>query len=159
MKRKFALLAVVAICSAGIAQAETINEMFARIAAEKAEVQAACAHFLPDYVAEAKCESAEQVRRMNQRLERQSAENDARLKKRFAEIDAHWEHEKKCAAGKPEIGMTKDEAVKAWCQPWRVNTDQTAFGVREQWVYGEEGYTRGYLYFENGRLVAIQRRN
>jgi hypothetical protein len=81
------------------------------------------------------------------------------LCKKFAALDAYWDHEKKCAAGKPEIGMTKDEAVRAWCQPWTINTTETTAAVREQWVYGRSDYIRGYLYFENGRLVAIQRRN
>jgi hypothetical protein len=43
--------------------------------------------------------------------------------------------------------------LRVWCEPWKVNTTETAFGVREQWVYRD----RGYLYFENGRLVAVQR--
>jgi hypothetical protein len=92
-------------------------------------------------------------------LQHGTAKIDAEFAAKRAEIAAYWDHEKICAAGKPEIGMTKDEAVKAWCQPWHINTDQTAFGVREQWVYGRSDYIRGYLYFENGRLVAIQRQN
>ena len=73
-------------------------------------------------------------------------------KKRHAEVMAE---EAKCAAGKPKIGMTKAEAFKTWCEPWTVNTTETAGGTREQWVYKD----RGYLYFENGVLVAIQRTN
>lgn len=63
--------------------------------------------------------------------------------------------EKRCAAGRPQIGMTRLEAYLEWCRPYDFNTTETAAGVREQWVYED----RGYLYFENGRLVAIQRGN
>jgi hypothetical protein len=63
--------------------------------------------------------------------------------------------EKRCAAGRPQIGMTRLEAYLGWCRPYSFNTTETAAGVREQWVYED----RGYLYFENGRLVAIQRGN
>ena len=46
----------------------------------------------------------------------------------------------------------------AWCMPWSINTTETAKGiVSEQWVYEDPPYTIGYLYFENGKLIAIQR--
>ena len=71
------------------------------------------------------------------------------------------EIEKQCAAGKLRIGMTRAEAFREWCRPWTVNTEETMGGAREQWVYrdnvGTSLLTRGYLYFENGHLVAIQR--
>jgi hypothetical protein len=63
--------------------------------------------------------------------------------------------EKRCSAGRPKIGMTKLEAYLEWCRPYGFNITETAAGVREQWVYED----RGYLYFESGRLVAIQRNN
>jgi hypothetical protein len=63
------------------------------------------------------------------------------------------EAERRCAAGVPRIGMTEAQAVSAWCRPDHVNTSVTARGTDEQWVYPG----RGYLYFENDRLVAIQR--
>jgi hypothetical protein len=63
--------------------------------------------------------------------------------------------EKRCSAGRPKIGMTRLEAYLEWCRPYGFNTTETAAGVREQWIYED----RGYLYFENGRLVAIQRGN
>jgi hypothetical protein len=65
------------------------------------------------------------------------------------------EDERRCAAGLPQIGMTEAQAVNAWCHPDHVNTSFTAHGTDEQWVYPD----RGYLYFENGRLVAIQRQS
>ncbi len=59
----------------------------------------------------------------------------------------------------PEIGMTKSEVYSStWGYPSKVNTTETASGTREQWVYnGRNGY-EGYLYFENGILVSIQKR-
>lgn len=52
-----------------------------------------------------------------------------------------------------EIGMTEDDVVRnCWGRPERVNTTVTARGRREQWVYGRQRY----LYFENGRLTAMQ---
>jgi hypothetical protein len=42
--------------------------------------------------------------------------------------------------------------------PWHINRTQTASGSHEQWVYQwPEGGYMGFLYFENGRLTAIQR--
>jgi hypothetical protein len=55
----------------------------------------------------------------------------------------------------PVIGMDGQDTMATWGWPEGVNTDETSSGIREQWVYPG----RGYLYFENGRLVAIQRRN
>jgi hypothetical protein len=64
--------------------------------------------------------------------------------------------EAQCAARTPVIGMTKDEELtKGWCGKHRVNTTETAAGTREQWVFPD----LGYLYFENSRLVTIQRSN
>lgn len=51
------------------------------------------------------------------------------------------------------LGMTPDEVLQsAWGKPERVNRTTTAHGVSEQWVYGG----RNYLYFDNGKLSAIQ---
>lgn len=51
------------------------------------------------------------------------------------------------------IGMSQDEVLmSSWGRPERVNRTTTSRGTREQWVYGGSNY----LYFENGRLTAIQ---
>jgi hypothetical protein len=71
-----------------------------------------------------------------------------------------------CAArGEPRIGMTEWEVVASttWCLPSHINDTETAGHTRRQLVYrsnvaGSGGHD-GYLYFENGRLVAIQRQN
>lgn len=50
------------------------------------------------------------------------------------------------------IGMVQEEVImSSWGRPRHVNRTVTAGSVREQWVYGG-----GYLYFEDGRLTAIQ---
>ena len=59
----------------------------------------------------------------------------------------------RCGTGPARLGMTTDEAIHtSWCFPDKTNTTETAGHFHEQWVYG----SRGYLYFENGRLTAIQ---
>ena len=51
------------------------------------------------------------------------------------------------------IGMSQDEALASnWGKPVRINRTITAHGTNEQWVYGGGNY----LYFENGKLTAIQ---
>jgi hypothetical protein len=78
---------------------------------------------------------------------------NALVAKERADREALREEERRCAAGWPQIGMTREEARRVWCEPWTVNTTETARGLLEQWVYRD----RGYLYFDDGRLVAIQR--
>lgn len=52
------------------------------------------------------------------------------------------------------IGMTMNQVLNktSWGEPQSVNRTTTRYGVREQWVYGNGNY----LYFENGKLTAIQ---
>jgi hypothetical protein len=51
------------------------------------------------------------------------------------------------------IGMTQEEVLQSsWGRPREVNRTTYSFGVREQWVYGG----KNYLYFEDGKLTAIQ---
>jgi len=60
-----------------------------------------------------------------------------------------------CIAGRlVRLGMTKEQAKAAWGAPRDINRTVTAFGVSEQWCYGELGGS--YLYFEDDRLVSIQ---
>lgn len=51
------------------------------------------------------------------------------------------------------IGLTDQEVLNktTWGKPNRINKTETAYGIREQWVYD-----RGYLYFEDGYLTSIQ---
>ena len=58
-----------------------------------------------------------------------------------------------CGTGPARLGMSTKEAIHtSWCFPNKTNTTETAGHMREQWVYPG----RGYLYFDNGRLTAIQ---
>jgi hypothetical protein len=51
------------------------------------------------------------------------------------------------------IGMTQAEVLaSSWGKPDDINRTITAYGTREQWVYGY----RSYLYFDDGILTAIQ---
>jgi hypothetical protein len=57
---------------------------------------------------------------------------------------------------KAQIGMTAEQVKQdtEWGPPELVNRTETASGVREQWSY--DHVLHGFLYFENGKLVAIQ---
>jgi hypothetical protein len=77
---------------------------------------------------------------------------------------AHWAA--LCESAPPiAIGMTEQEVpASKWGKPNSVNTTETANRERSQWVYEtgpfchEGGKSRrSYLYFDNGRLVAIQK--
>jgi hypothetical protein len=48
--------------------------------------------------------------------------------------------------------MSREMCTLAWGEPFRNNRTIVAGTVHEQWVYG----WHNYLYFENGKLVAIQ---
>lgn len=56
------------------------------------------------------------------------------------------------AEGKVTLGMSREMCTLAWGEPFRNNRTIVAGTVHEQWVYG----WHNYLYFENGKLVAIQ---
>jgi hypothetical protein len=86
-------------------------------------------------------------------------------------IAKEWnEHGKwECAAkiDKLRIGMSQKEVVTVMaCLPRYmipINTDETASGLREQWVLhsgdpDDPTTTFGYLYFNNGTLVGISKR-
>jgi hypothetical protein len=63
-----------------------------------------------------------------------------------------------CGTGPVRIGMTEREAIHtSWCFPDKKNTTETAGHTSAQWVYQSPGdFKRGYLYFDDGRLTAIQ---
>lgn len=48
-------------------------------------------------------------------------------------------------------GMTAQEVRLSWGNPKDINVSEGIWGVHEQWVYDDE-----YVYFENGRVSAIQ---
>lgn len=51
------------------------------------------------------------------------------------------------------VGMTADQARMSWGEPKDINKTDTGRVKHEQWVYS----TKRYLYFENGKLTAIQK--
>jgi hypothetical protein len=53
--------------------------------------------------------------------------------------------------GKIRIGMTKEMCKLSWGTPQKINNTITSGKNSEQWVYDSN-----YLYFENGKLIAIQ---
>lgn len=57
------------------------------------------------------------------------------------------------ANGKVKIGFTKDMCIDAWGEPQKINKTMTKMGTSEQWIYWDGS---AYLYFEKGRLSAIQ---
>ncbi len=66
--------------------------------------------------------------------------------------DAEAEARKRKSEG-VAIGMTKEQVLaSSWGKPKEVNRTVTAYGEREQWVYG----WGNYLYFTNGVLTGIQ---
>lgn len=54
--------------------------------------------------------------------------------------------------GRIRIGMSKDACNLSWGEPDDINTSRGRWGVHEQWVYSRNRY----VYFENGKLSAIQ---
>lgn len=51
------------------------------------------------------------------------------------------------------IGMTKEQAQASWGIPKDINKTVGAWGIHEQWVYGDYG---PYLYFKNNKLTSWQ---
>ena len=63
--------------------------------------------------------------------------------------DEMWNMIQNC---KVKIGMTETEAELAWGKPKEINVGIYGSSSQDQWLYG----TNSYLYFENGKLSAIQ---
>ncbi|MGX9221701.1 hypothetical protein ACWV27_27055 (plasmid) [Massilia varians] len=57
------------------------------------------------------------------------------------------------ARGGVKVGMNSEQVRQSsWGKPLKVNRSTGAYGVHEQWVYGEGNY----IYFENGRVTSFQ---
>lgn len=65
--------------------------------------------------------------------------------------------EEAIVAGEVFPGMTKDEAIRSWGRPTKINNSTGTWGRSEQWVYdrGRIGNSQ-YLYFDNGVLRSTQ---
>ena len=71
---------------------------------------------------------------------------------------SHPTFEKHIEEKKVIVGMTRDQAMKAWGSPYQMNVSYTPKGIRrEEWVYEDwidaGTVTHRYLYFEENRLV------
>ena len=78
----------------------------------------------------------------------------ARAEKRKADLIAKYGQEDGSiiAAGKVDIGMTKEMCIAAWGKPADMNRTITAGIVYEQWIYNQASI----LNFENDILVSVQ---
>lgn len=92
----------------------------------------------------------QQARKQEEQGQAQKQQQEAIVRaenERVAKVEAA------IANGEVFIGMTGEQCIRAWGQPEKVNTTDTARGHHSQWVYPGGRY----VYFENGILTAIQR--
>ncbi len=75
---------------------------------------------------------------------RQSWEKD--MIKRYGKVNGQLIIE-----GRVKLGFSKKMCEESWGIPSDINTSRGSWGVHEQWVYSNGCY----LYFENGKLTAI----
>jgi hypothetical protein len=125
-------------------EAEAAAAEAARIEKERRARQAAA-----DSIAAAKerAEAARQARAQQREAERRKAAAAARYRKQG------WSERAIAAVlgRKIYLGMTKEMVRASWGLPDDINRTITVAGVHEQWVYGDS-----YVYFDDGRLTAIQ---
>lgn len=76
------------------------------------------------------------------------AERGVALYKRF---------EAAVSRGEVMVGMTADQALRAWPFPRHMSTTTTAQGKSELWIYGERSDRT--VYIQNGVVTAIHRAN
>ncbi len=72
-------------------------------------------------------------------------------KRMIAKYGKYWG--RLVAEGQLEIGMTKQMCRDSWGEPNDIKSTSTRYGTHEQWVY-----TTIYVYFDNGKISAIQDR-
>lgn len=90
------------------------------------------------------------------------AEQDAQDAKAKAEQEAKdakalEEAKAKAKTEGVKIGMTQQQVLdSSWGKPDQINKTTSAYGTREQWVYGYNSSKMNCLYFENGILTDIQ---
>ena len=87
-----------------------------------------------------------------EKKENETKQYFANQKKRMiAKYGKYWG--KLVADGQLEIGMTKQMCRDSWGEPENINRTSTRYGNHEQWVYSTI-----YVYFDNGKISAIQDR-
>lgn len=85
--------------------------------------------------------------------------SDASIKMRNDVEYIKWRDKVNQAIGMARVmvGMTSEDAVRAWGRPDKINRTLLANVVREQWVYRRAGIGNDqYVYVENGVVVALQ---
>ncbi len=142
------------------------NEKFEEIAVEANGYSALLTikrnHFMtPKEIEEEKIKEELKNQKIEERLKREE-EDKKKREKEWAENDRKFRQEcinefgakfgNYIADGKVIIGMTKKMCRLSWGSPRDINTTTTNYGKNEQWVYS----LKHYLYFENGKLTAIQ---
>lgn len=74
-------------------------------------------------------------------------------------VEMYKRFEQAASQGEVLIGMTSEQALRAWGFPSQVTTTTTARGKSEQWVYGTGPGSRRYVYVDNGIVRTIQTAN
>ena len=59
--------------------------------------------------------------------------------------------------GRVEVGMSRDEVIRSWGSPTKVNKTINTSGTSEQWIYRRSGigFDR-YVYIDNGTVRSLQ---
>jgi hypothetical protein len=169
MKRGIAPLAVaIVICSAGVASGQKGPFMDNVIPAADAQIgQSLWAmgyRFLPPGSQIVQIHPLDKVKVVGFVTDPATGSKNVRLERDGAtgDVPADWRmwvakdpKQTKCRDVSPQIGWSDATVLRAMkCAPDHINSTATQMHDRQQWVYGGN-----YLYFEDGTLVAIQRRN
>ena len=91
------------------------------------------------------------VQQDQERIDKLKAEEEAKAAEVKAWADEVEAENKEKEAHSIHIGDSKDTVIQKWGKPMRVNRLQTANGVSEQLVYGNQ-----YVYIDDGIVTAIQ---
>lgn len=85
-------------------------------------------------------------------------EAQAKVKAQAAEADRRLRIRAAIEARRPAIGMTRQELELAMGRPTRLNTDTSARGLREQWVYQGQNQTL-YVYTDGQEVTSFSQRD
>lgn len=96
---------------------------------------------------------AEQDKKREEEKARLAADKQ-KYQERLAELTRKYGKStaKDIMEGYVRTGWGKEKCIESWGEPRSINKSTGAWGVHEQWVYGDGNY----LYFENGILTSIQ---
>lgn len=90
---------------------------------------------------EAQAEAARKVARKNA-----AAKKDQRCREKWSSSDCDM-----IASRQVWVGMTAEQAIASWGRPQHINSDISAAGRQEQWVYGDD-----YIYVIAGKVAHLQ---